>query len=65
MISWVAAPCSSTADAMVDEISEIWPMPAPINEQSLALAQRDYRKLSMETAQRTMRFWQLHNKIEK
>ena len=50
---------------MVDEISEIWPMPAPINEQSLALAQRDYRKLSMETAQRTMRFWQLHNKIEK
>jgi len=32
---------------------------------TLALAQRDYRKLSMETAQRTVRFWQLHNKIGK
>ena len=38
---------------------------APINEQTLEIAQRDYRKLSMETAQRTVRFWQLHNKIEK
>ena len=39
-------------------------MPA-INEQTLEVAQRDYRKLSMETAQRTVRFWQLHNRIEK
>jgi uncharacterized protein (DUF2336 family) len=39
-------------------------MPA-INEQTLQIAERDYRKLSMETAQRTVRFWQLHNKIEK
>ncbi|OCK53658.1 DUF2336 domain-containing protein [Bradyrhizobium sp. LMTR 3] len=37
----------------------------PINEQTLDIAQRDYRKLSMETAQRTVRFWQLHNRIEK
>ena len=29
------------------------------------VAERDYRKLSMETAQRTVRFWQLHNRIEK
>ncbi len=49
----------------VETILRNRPMPAPINEQSLALAQRDYRKLSMETAQRTVRFWQLHNKIEK
>jgi uncharacterized protein (DUF2336 family) len=39
--------------------------PRPINQQTLALAQQDFRKLSMETAQRTVRFWQLHNKIEK
>ena len=49
----------------VETILRNRPMPAPINEQSLALAQRDFRKLSMETAQRTVRFWQLHNKIEK
>jgi hypothetical protein len=29
------------------------------------VAQRDFRKLSMETAQRTVRFWQLHNRLEK
>ena len=29
------------------------------------VAERDYRRLSMETAQRTVRFWQLHNRIEK
>ena len=38
---------------------------ASINEQTLEIAERDYRKLSMETAQRTVRFWQLHNRIEK
>jgi hypothetical protein len=26
---------------------------------------RDYRKLSTESAQRTVRFWQVHNKLEK
>ena len=37
----------------------------PIIEPTLEVAQRDFRKLSMETAQRTVRFWQLHNRIEK
>ena len=32
---------------------------------TLEVAERDYRKLSTETAQRTVRFWQLHNRIEK
>jgi uncharacterized protein (DUF2336 family) len=49
----------------VESILRKRPMPAPINEQSLILAQRDYKKLSLETAQRTVRFWQLHKKIEK
>jgi hypothetical protein len=37
----------------------------PVSEQTLEIAQRDFRKLSMETAQRTVRFWLLHNKVEK
>jgi hypothetical protein len=37
----------------------------PISEQTLKLACKDYGKLSAETAQRTLRFWQVHNKIEK
>ena len=40
-------------------------MKLKIDDQTLAVAERDYRKLSMETAQRTVRFWQLHNRIEK
>jgi Uncharacterised protein conserved in bacteria (DUF2336) len=36
-----------------------------IDEATLKLASKDYSKLSAETAERTVRFWQLHNKIEK
>ena len=49
----------------VEAILRNRPMALPVNEQTLIHAQRDYRKLSFETAQRTIRFWQLHNKIEK
>jgi uncharacterized protein (DUF2336 family) len=41
------------------------PVQPPISEPTLKLARKDYGKLTMETAQRTMRFWQIHNKIEK
>jgi hypothetical protein len=41
------------------------PLKQPISEQTLKLAWKDYGKLSAETAQRTVRFWQVHNKIEK
>jgi uncharacterized protein (DUF2336 family) len=37
----------------------------PISEPTLKLASKDYGKLSTETAQRTLRFWLVHNKIEK
>ena len=37
----------------------------PISEPTLKLALKDYGKLSAETAQRTLRFWQVHNKLEK
>jgi hypothetical protein len=36
-----------------------------IDEATLKLALKDYGKLSAETAERTLRFWQLHNRMEK
>jgi uncharacterized protein (DUF2336 family) len=41
------------------------PAKQKIGEETLRVAEKDYRKLSLETAQRTLRFWQVHNKIEK
>jgi len=35
------------------------------DEATPKLAARNYAKLSAETAERTLRFWQLHNKIKK
>src|SRR5438552_1001054 len=49
----------------VESILRNRPVQRQINDQTLAIAERDYKKLSMETAQRTVRFWQLHNRIEK
>jgi uncharacterized protein (DUF2336 family) len=49
----------------VESILRNRPVDYPIDEPTLEVAQRDFRKLSMETAQRTVRFWQLHNRIEK
>jgi hypothetical protein len=49
----------------VEAILRKRPMPLPIDAQTLEVAERDYKRLSLETAQRTVRFWQLHNRIEK
>jgi uncharacterized protein (DUF2336 family) len=49
----------------VETILSNRPLQTPISEQTLKLAWKDYGKLSTETAQRTLRFWQVHNKIEK
>ncbi|MBR0869321.1 DUF2336 domain-containing protein [Bradyrhizobium tropiciagri] len=49
----------------VETILRKRPLPRPLDDATLELAQRDYRRLSLETAQRTVRFWQLHNRIEK
>jgi hypothetical protein len=54
-LSWLA----------VETILSKRPLQQPIPEQTLQLARKDYGKLSTETAQRTLRFWQVHNKIEK
>jgi uncharacterized protein (DUF2336 family) len=41
------------------------PLTQPVAEQTLERACKDYGKLSAITAQRTVRFWSVHNKIEK
>jgi uncharacterized protein (DUF2336 family) len=49
----------------VETILSSRPLQQAISEETLKLAWKDYGKLSVETAQRTLRFWQVHNKIEK
>lgn len=49
----------------VETILRKRPVTPAISAATLEQAQLDYRRLSMETAQRTVRFWQLHNRIEK
>jgi uncharacterized protein (DUF2336 family) len=49
----------------VESILRNRPVMPSISEATLEQAQRDYRRLSIETARRTVRFWQLHNRIEK
>jgi uncharacterized protein (DUF2336 family) len=50
---------------VVDSILRHRPVKPPIDDKTLWQAHRDYGRLSPETAQRTVRFWQLHNKVEK
>lgn len=63
----VLIPCKSAGLnwPTVETILRTRPLQQPIDEQTLKLALRDYGKLSAETAQRTVRFWQIHNKLEK
>jgi uncharacterized protein (DUF2336 family) len=49
----------------VESILRHRPSKQKINDETLAVAAKDYGKLSRETAQRTLRFWQVHNKVEK
>jgi uncharacterized protein (DUF2336 family) len=41
------------------------PSKRKIGEETLKVAEKDYGKLTLATAQRTLRFWQVHNKLEK
>jgi uncharacterized protein (DUF2336 family) len=41
------------------------PVKHGIDEVTLRIANKDYGKLSLDTAQRTLRFWQIHNKVAK
>jgi uncharacterized protein (DUF2336 family) len=63
----ILVPCKSAGLgwAAVEAILCHRPVKHRIDEATLRLALKDYGKLSVETAERTLRFWQLHNKIEK
>ena len=63
----ILIPCKSAGLgwAVVETILCHRPVKHRIDEATLELASKDYRKLSTETAERTVRFWQLHDKIEK
>jgi len=63
----VLIPCKSAGlgPAAVELILRNRPVKHRITEETLKIALKDYDKLSVETAERTVRFWQLHDKIEK
>lgn len=63
----ILIPCKSAGLnwLAVETILSQRPLQQPVSEQTLKLAWKDYGKLTTETAQRTLRFWQVHNKIEK
>jgi hypothetical protein len=63
----ILLPCKSAGLgwATVEAILCHRPVKHRIDEATLKLALKDYGKLSTETAERTLRFWQLHNKMEK
>jgi hypothetical protein len=60
-------PCKSAnlSWATVEKILCHRPLKHRIAEATLQAAMKDYGRLSVQTADRTLRFWQLHNKIEK
>jgi uncharacterized protein (DUF2336 family) len=63
----VLIPCKSAGWSWlaVESVLQHRPSKPKIDELTLKVASRDYDKLSEETAQRTLRFWQVHNKLEK
>jgi uncharacterized protein (DUF2336 family) len=63
----ILIPCKSGGLSWpaVESILRNRPLQQPISEETLKLALKDYGKLSTESAQRTVRFWQVHNKLEK
>jgi len=63
----VLIPCKSAGLSWttVEAILLQRPVKFGINRPTLNAARQDYNKLSVETAQRTLRFWQLHNKVGK
>jgi hypothetical protein len=63
----ILIPCKSAglSWATVEAILCNRPVKYRIDEATLKLALKDYGKLSAGTAERAVRFWQLHNKLEK
>jgi uncharacterized protein (DUF2336 family) len=63
----VLIPCKSAGLnwPAVEKILYHRPVKHAIDTGTLKLAEKDYRRLSLDTAQRTLRFWVLHDKVGK
>jgi len=63
----VLIPCKSAGLkwSTAEKILYHRPVKHRIDTHTLELAERDYARLSLDTAQRTLRFWLVHNKIGK
>jgi uncharacterized protein (DUF2336 family) len=63
----ILIPCKSAGLnwMAVESILRNRPSRQTISDEILRVAAKDYAKLSLVTAQRTLRFWQVHSKIEK
>src|SRR6266576_3606125 len=63
----ILIPCKSAGLSWqaVESVLQNRPVKPKIDELTMKIAFKDYGKLSVETAQRTLRFWQVHNKLEK
>ena len=63
----ILIPCKSAGLqwTAVEKILCVRPVAHRIDKATLQQALKDYGKLTAETAQRTLRFWLLHDKIEK
>jgi uncharacterized protein (DUF2336 family) len=63
----VLIPCKSAGLdwKVVEAILTHRPIKHGIDQVTLKIANKDYGKLSLDTAQRTLRFWLVHNKVAK
>jgi uncharacterized protein (DUF2336 family) len=63
----VLIPCRSARLGWpaVAKILKFRPIKHRIDDETLKVADKDYAKLSLDTAQRTLRFWMVHNRIGK
>jgi uncharacterized protein (DUF2336 family) len=63
----ILIPCKSAGLSWmaVESILCNRPSKRKIGDETLGVAAKDYDKLSVKTAQRTLHFWQVHNKLEK
>lgn len=61
----VLIPCKSAKLEWpaVEKVLYHRPIKHPIDTETLKLAGKDYARLSLDTAQRTLRFWMVHNKV--
>jgi hypothetical protein len=63
----ILIPCKSAGLewSTVATILRVRPSKQKIAEETLKVAEKDYAKLSLATAQRTIRFWQVHDTVER